>query len=92
MDRLLEQFSDDQFPNQVHNSSLMLLQADYNNPSKNETVTNPSGYLMDISNSSTDGGIGNSSSSSTLVKAMIMSHPHYNRLVAAYISCQKVKK
>ena len=91
MDRLLEQFSDDQFPNQVHNSSLMLLQADYNNPSKNETVTNPSGYLMDINNS-TDGGIGSSSSSSTLVKAKIMSHPHYNRLVAAYISCQKVKK
>ena len=90
MDTLLEQFGDDQSPNQVHNSSLMLLQADHNNPSKNETVTNPSGYLMDISNSSTDGGIG--SSSSTLVKAKIMSHPHYNRLVAAYISCQKVKK
>ncbi|KAL1804188.1 hypothetical protein ACET3Z_032835 [Daucus carota] len=90
MDTLLEQFSDDQSPNQVHNSSLMLLQADHNNPSKNETVTNPSGYLMDISNSSTDGGIGNSSSSSTLVKAKIMSHPHYNRLVAAYISCQKI--
>ena len=35
---------------------------------------------------------GNSSggSSSSSVKAKIMAHPHYSRLFAAYISCQKV--
>ncbi|KAH1208664.1 hypothetical protein AAZX31_15G106900 [Glycine max] len=31
-----------------------------------------------------------SSSSSSAVKAKIMAHPHYHRLLAAYVNCQKV--
>ncbi|KAL3519414.1 hypothetical protein ACH5RR_017563 [Cinchona calisaya] len=41
-------------------------------------------YFMDHNND-----IGGSSSSSS-VKAKIMAHPHYNRLLAAYIDCQKI--
>lgn len=33
-----------------------------------------------------------SSSSSSAVKAKIMAHPHYHRLLAAYVNCQKVRK
>lgn len=72
---LLQQFTD--------SSSPMLLQ-DHSNPNyKNKTITNPSAYF----NNNTDGGLGSSSSS---VKQKIMSHPHYNRLFAAYVRCQKV--
>jgi hypothetical protein len=35
---------------------------------------------------------GSSSSSSSGVKAKIMAHPHYHRLLEAYINCQKVRK
>ncbi|GMH05275.1 hypothetical protein Nepgr_007115 [Nepenthes gracilis] len=33
---------------------------------------------------------GTSSSSSSSIKAKIMAHPHYPRLLAAYVNCQKV--
>lgn len=33
----------------------------------------------------------NNSSSSSSIKSKIMAHPHYPRLLAAYLSCQKVK-
>lgn len=49
----------------------------------NSTVTATGCYFMENS----DGGGG-----STSVKAKIMAHPHYHRLLAAYASCQKVKK
>ncbi|PQQ12165.1 hypothetical protein Pyn_00182 [Prunus yedoensis var. nudiflora] len=42
---------------------------------------------MDNNNSNHDGS---SSSSSSSVKAKIMAHPHYHRLLASYINCQKV--
>jgi hypothetical protein len=35
---------------------------------------------------------GSSSSSSSGVKAKIMAHPHYHRLLEAYINCQKVRE
>ncbi|CAN4078410.1 unnamed protein product [Withania somnifera] len=33
---------------------------------------------------------GNNSSSSSSIKSKIMAHPHYPRLLAAYLSCQKI--
>lgn len=35
---------------------------------------------------------GSSSTSAAAVKAKIMTHPHYQRLLAAYVNCQKVRK
>lgn len=35
---------------------------------------------------------GSSSTSAAAVKAKIMAHPHYQRLLAAYVNCQKVRK
>ncbi|KAK1403114.1 homeobox protein knotted-1-like LET6 [Heracleum sosnowskyi] len=91
-DTLLHQFSNDQSRNQAHNLSSSMLLQDHSNPNKNKTIANPSGYFFDMSNNNTDnGGLGSSSSSSSAsVKQKIMSHPHYNRLFAAYVSCQKI--
>ncbi|PSS24804.1 Homeobox protein isoform 2 [Actinidia chinensis var. chinensis] len=59
-------------------SSLMLL--DHNLTSN--TNTNAAGcYLMDNNNED---------HSSSSVKAKIMAHPHYHRLLAAYVNCQKI--
>ncbi|XP_004486190.1 homeobox protein SBH1 [Cicer arietinum] len=44
-------------------------------------------YFMDNNNNNNNGS---SSSSSSSVKAKIMAHPHYHRLLEAYINCQKV--
>ncbi|CAK7351505.1 unnamed protein product [Dovyalis caffra] len=59
-------------------SSSMILD-DHNH--NNNTVTATGCYFME----NNDG-----SSSSTSVKAKIMAHPHYHRLLAAYANCQKV--
>lgn len=88
-DTLLQQFNHDQLRNQAHTLSSPMLLQDHNNPNKNKTIINPSCYFIDINNN-TDGGLGSSSSSSASVKQKIMSHPYYNRLFAAYVSCQKV--
>lgn len=45
-------------------------------------------YFMDGSGTSSNTTTTNSSSNS--VKAKIMSHPHYRRLLSAYVNCQKV--
>ncbi|KAK2644567.1 hypothetical protein Ddye_019762 [Dipteronia dyeriana] len=50
---------------------------------------NKAGYYFMETINSNDNGLSSSSSSSSL-KAKIMSHPHYHRLLAAYVSCQKV--
>lgn len=54
----------------------------------------PAYSLMEIhhQNDIVAGGINpcSSSSSSASVKAKIMAHPHYHRLLAAYVNCQKV--
>ncbi|KAL9277985.1 hypothetical protein ACSQ67_024814 [Phaseolus vulgaris] len=56
------------------------------------TNTSELGYFMEIhsrnTNNNNDGS--SSSSSSSAVKAKIMAHPHYHRLLAAYVNCQKV--
>lgn len=51
----------------------------------------PAYSLMEIhhQNDLVGGGI-NHCSSSASVKAKIMAHPHYHRLLAAYVNCQKV--
>ena len=72
-----------QSQNRINNSasgSSMILD-DHNH--NNNTVTATGCYFME----NNDGG-----SSSTSVKAKIMAHPHYHRLLAAYANCQKVKK
>ncbi|KAB1201559.1 Homeobox protein SBH1 [Morella rubra] len=58
------------------NSASFILQ-DHNNNSN-------TGYYFMENNSA------NNESSSSAVKAKIMAHPHYQRLLAAYINCQKV--
>ncbi|KAL9355839.1 hypothetical protein Peur_053809 [Populus x canadensis] len=70
-----------QSQNRINNSasgSSMILD-DHNH--NNNTVTATGCYFME----NNDGG-----SSSTSVKAKIMAHPHYHRLLAAYANCQKV--
>ncbi|TQD78602.1 hypothetical protein C1H46_035840 [Malus baccata] len=47
-------------------------------------------YFMD--NNNNDGVGGSSSFSPSTVKAKIMAHPHYHRLLASYINCQKIKR
>ncbi|XWS19362.1 hypothetical protein CRYUN_Cryun31cG0009300 [Craigia yunnanensis] len=63
---------------QNHNSSSgsSMILDDHNTTTTNN---NPGCYFMD----SNDG-------SSSSVKAKIMAHPHYHRLLAAYVKCQKV--
>ncbi|KAL4309166.1 hypothetical protein GQ457_01G043230 [Hibiscus cannabinus] len=63
---------------QNHNSSSgssMILDEHHNNNSNNNTGC----YFMESNN---DG--------SSSIKAKIMAHPHYHRLLAAYVNCQKV--
>ncbi|KAI4295960.1 hypothetical protein L6164_035953 [Bauhinia variegata] len=64
--------------NNTGSSSLML----HNNQNNNNTGLGC--YFME-SDHNNDG-----SSSSSSVKAKIMAHPHYHRLLAAYVNCQKV--
>ncbi|KAL3521916.1 hypothetical protein ACH5RR_014750 [Cinchona calisaya] len=70
-------------------SSMMQLDLDNSNNHANHhpnfsstTATGGACYFMDNNNND----IGSSSS----VKAKIMAHPHYHRLLAAYINCQKI--
>lgn len=52
------------------------------NPNPNHNNSTGS-YFMDHNG-------GSSSSSTSSLKAKIVSHPHYHRLLAAYVSCQKI--
>ncbi|KAL1320310.1 hypothetical protein HN51_065025 [Arachis hypogaea] len=63
------------------NTSFML----ENNTTTTTTTTTGLGYYFMDNN-----GSSSSSSPSSAVKAKIMAHPHYHRLLAAYINCQKV--
>ncbi|KAF9672115.1 hypothetical protein SADUNF_Sadunf11G0007200 [Salix dunnii] len=74
--------TNNQGQNRIHSNasgSSSLILDDHNH---NNTVTATGCYFMD----SNDG-----SSSSSSVKAKIMAHPHYHRLLGAYANCQKVK-
>nr|BAF93478.1 class-I knotted1-like homeobox protein IBKN1 [Ipomoea batatas]GME13939.1 homeobox protein knotted-1-like LET6 [Ipomoea batatas] len=65
-----------------------------NNNNSNQNNEGSAGYFVDNNNNGGGGGGGEegkcSSSSSTSVKAKIMAHPHYHRLLAAYLNCQKI--
>ncbi|KAK0579606.1 hypothetical protein LWI29_028565 [Acer saccharum] len=71
-------------------SSVILDDNTINNTNTNINNNNKAGYyFMETNNNNNNNDNGLSSSSSSL-KAKIMSHPHYNRLLAAYVNCQKV--
>ncbi|KAK7387726.1 hypothetical protein VNO78_22516 [Psophocarpus tetragonolobus] len=77
-------------PNEHTNTNTLFLPMPCTNnhhPNRNNHNSNVTelGYLMEIHNNN-DG----SSSSTSAVKAKIMAHPHYHRLLAAYVNCQKV--
>lgn len=81
---------------QLHsnNSPFVLLPPNYNNHHQQDQ-NNPAAvvgcYFMDHNTNSGGHGCSSSSSSSSSIKSKIMAHPHYHRLLAAYINCQKVK-
>lgn len=82
---------------QLHsnNSPFVLLPPNYNNHHQQDQ-NNPAAvvgcYFMDHNtNNGGHGSSSSSSSSSSSIKSKIMAHPHYHRLLAAYINCQKVK-
>nr|XP_011460018.1 PREDICTED: homeobox protein SHOOT MERISTEMLESS isoform X2 [Fragaria vesca subsp. vesca] len=81
---------------QLHsnNSPFVLLPPNYNNHHQQDQ-NNPAAvvgcYFMDHNtNNGGHGSSSSSSSSSSSIKSKIMAHPHYHRLLAAYINCQKV--
>ncbi|VVA93707.1 unnamed protein product [Arabis nemorensis] len=57
-----------------------------------ESGSNSTSCPMAFAGDNSDGGLNpcSSSSSPASVKAKIMAHPHYHRLLAAYVNCQKV--
>lgn len=78
---------------------MMFPNPNHNNHHNNNTLfdippltTTPSTgcYFMDTNNNNNGIISISSSSSSTSVKAKIMAHPHYHRLLAAYVNCQKI--
>ncbi|PRQ28350.1 putative transcription factor Homobox-WOX family [Rosa chinensis] len=73
----------DQTRNSSGGSSSFALDNHSNNPAAAAGC-----YFMDHNNNSGHGS--SSSSSSSYIKSKIMAHPHYHRLLAAYINCQKV--
>ncbi|KAG5024031.1 hypothetical protein AAZX31_07G245000 [Glycine max] len=78
-------------PNEHTNTLFLPMPCTNNNhhPNRNNHNSNATelGYFMEIPNNNNDGS---SSSPSSAVKAKIMAHPHYHRLLAAYVNCQKV--
>ncbi|KAL7213596.1 hypothetical protein ACSBR2_016176 [Camellia fascicularis] len=66
-------------------SSYMMLQ-DHNNNNHNLTTNTACYFMENHSNNHNDGG----GSCSSSVKDKIMAHPHYHRLLAAYVNCQKI--
>ncbi|XVE87732.1 hypothetical protein DITRI_Ditri19aG0011500 [Diplodiscus trichospermus] len=77
-------------------SSLFLPLPPINNQDQNHNSSSGSSMILDDhNNTSTNNNTGryfmerNDGSSSSL-KAKIMAHPHYHRLLAAYVNCQKV--
>ncbi|XP_027931127.1 homeobox protein SBH1 isoform X2 [Vigna unguiculata] len=78
------------------NSGTPSIMLDNNHNNNNNDDNNNTGvgyYFMESGhhnhrNNNNNGS--SSSSSSSAVKAKIMAHPHYHRLLAAYVNCQKV--
>ncbi|RDY07155.1 Homeobox protein SBH1, partial [Mucuna pruriens] len=69
----------------------IMLDNNHNNTDNNDNNNTALGYYFMESDHHRNNNNGNSSSSSSsAVKAKIMAHPHYHRLLAAYVNCQKV--
>ncbi|KAA3489030.1 homeobox protein SBH1-like isoform X1 [Gossypium australe] len=81
-----------------HNSdfnSLFLPLAPTNNQDQNHNSSSGSSMIIDDQSNTTNNNTGcyfmeSNDGGSSSVKAKIMAHPHYHRLVAAYVNCQKV--
>ena len=74
--------------NSSRGSSLILENHNHNQHTTTTSTNNhhgsdPGCYFMEAH--------GNNDGSTSSVKAKIMAHPHYHRLLAAYANCQKVK-
>uniref|UniRef100_A0A7N0UF92 Uncharacterized protein n=1 Tax=Kalanchoe fedtschenkoi TaxID=63787 RepID=A0A7N0UF92_KALFE len=67
-------------PNPNHIRPFFFPPTPNNNSHNNPNYSSRDNYIMDA----------DASGSSEALKAKIMSHPHYHRLVAAYVNCQKV--
>ncbi|KAG5132463.1 hypothetical protein AAZX31_09G007300 [Glycine max] len=84
--------------NSTGTPSIMLHNNHNNNKTDDDDNNNNTGlgyYFMESDHHHHHHGNNNnngssSSSSSSAVKAKIMAHPHYHRLLAAYVNCQKV--
>lgn len=86
-------------PNADSNSLLPPLPpANNHDQNRNRNPCNSASFILQDHNNNSNTGYyfmennsANNESSSSAVKAKIMAHPHYQRLLAAYINCQKVK-
>ncbi|KAI3765279.1 hypothetical protein L2E82_15309 [Cichorium intybus] len=80
-------------PPVIYNNTVIFSTQDHHHHSNCGTSASAT-MLEDNNNNSINdgGGLGfiSSSSCSSSVKAKIMSHPHYPRLLSAYLNCQKV--
>ncbi|KVH96771.1 ELK-like protein [Cynara cardunculus var. scolymus] len=82
-------------PPVIYNNTLIFSTQDHHHH-HNNCGTSASAMMLEDNNNSNinDGGglgfISSSSSCSSSVKAKIMSHPHYPRLLSAYLNCQKI--
>lgn len=75
-------------------TSINNINQDQNN---NRNTSSSSSFVLDHNNSSSSNPAAgcyfmenNNDCSNSSVKAKIMAHPHYQRLLAAYVNCQKV--
>ncbi|PIA36819.1 hypothetical protein AQUCO_03200057v1 [Aquilegia coerulea] len=89
--------SNNQNPNTNNNnnnsSSLMMIlnKDNYINNNNNNNNNNQLCYFMENNNTTTNTTTDHHDSDSvSAMRAKIMSHPHYSRLLAAYINCQKI--
>ncbi|XP_010252528.1 PREDICTED: homeobox protein SBH1-like isoform X2 [Nelumbo nucifera] len=76
-----------------HNSSSgsSLILDDGSNNNNNNNNSNPGCYFME-NNSSSSRNSNNDNSSSSSIRARILAHPQYPRLLSAYVNCQKIKQ
>ncbi|XP_022724727.1 homeobox protein SBH1-like isoform X2 [Durio zibethinus] len=82
-------------PNSDSNSLFLPLPPTNNQDQNHNSSSGSSMILDDHNNTNTNNNTGcyfmeSNDGSSSSVKAKIMAHPHYHRLLAAYVNCQKV--
>lgn len=78
------------------NSPFLIPLPPTNNHDQNRNTSSGSSFALDDHNNNPAGVCyfmdNNNDYGSSSVKAKIMAHPHYHRLLAAYVNCQKVKQ